>query len=120
MKDPESVEGLLAKRMDYILQLKNAILNLHGCEAEYTETVPVVETFQGETVWQGDVEVFDIRGHPKAKRAYAWAHATGESDQARRYVAVLELPPVDSAETAVKAAVVAEIKDARKKQTKGR
>jgi hypothetical protein len=120
MKDPESVEGLLAKRMDYILQLKNAILNLHGCEAEYTETVPVVETFQGETVWQGDVEIFDVRGHPKAKRCYAWSHLTGKDDTNRRFVAVLELPPVNSAQTAVQAAVVAEIKDARKEQTKGR
>ena len=76
------------------------------------------EEFQGETVWQGEVEVFDIRGHPKAKRAYAWAHATGENDKARRYVAVLELPPVDSPQTAVKAAVMAEIKNAKRKNQK--
>jgi hypothetical protein len=119
MTDADSAERLLAKRMDYILQLKEAILRLHGCESEYTETVPVTETFQGETVWQGDVEVFDIRGHPKAKRAYAWSHATGENDHARRYVAVLELPPVNSAHTAVKAAVMSEIQNAREK-TKGR
>jgi hypothetical protein len=72
-----------------------------------------------EIVWQGEVEVLDIRGHPKAKRAYAWGHATGENDQAPRYVAVLELPPVDSPETAVKVAVAAEIKNARQ-NTKGR
>jgi hypothetical protein len=34
-------------------------------------TVPVHEVFRGKTVWQGDVEVFDINGHPKAKRCYA-------------------------------------------------
>lgn len=105
--------------MHYIEELQAAILRLHGCESQYVETVPVVEMFQGETVWQGDVEVFSIRGHPKATRAYAWAHADGKKDQGKRYVAVLELPPVDSAETAVRAAIMAEIKSAREK-TKGR
>ena|SRR5687767_15217209 len=106
--------------MDYIEELQAALLNLHGVSSTYVESVPVLEEFNGETIWQGEVEVFDIRGHPKAKRAYAWGHATGENDQARRYVAVLELPPVISPQTAVKAAVMSEIQNARKKQTKGR
>ena len=101
--------------MDYIAEIQAAFLKLHGCEAVYLETVAVREEFQGETVWKGEVEVFDIRGHPTAKRAYAWGHATGENDQARRYVAVLELPPVDSPQTAVKAAVMSEIKNAKRK-----
>jgi hypothetical protein len=100
---------------DYILQLIQAIKRLYGCRATHVETVPVVEVFQGKVIWQGEVEVFDIRGHPKAKRAYAWGHATGEDDQARRYVTVLELPPVDSPQTAVKVAITAEIKNARQK-----
>ena len=93
--------------MDYIGELKNAIRRLHGCEAEHVETVPVKEVFQDQIVWQGEVEVFNIRGHPKAKRAYAWAH---ETDKGKRYVAVLGLPPVDSAQTAVRAAIVDEAK----------
>lgn len=59
--------------MDYIEELQAAILNLHGCSSQYVETVPVVEEFQGETVWQGDVEVFDIRGHQKLN-----AHMRGD------------------------------------------
>jgi hypothetical protein len=102
--------------MDYIGELKNLIRQLHGCEAEHAETVPVKEVFQGQTVWEGEVEVFNIRGHPKAKRAYAWAHATGEDDKGKRYVAVLELPPVESAQTAVRAAI---INEARKQQRGG-
>jgi len=47
---------------DYIAELQAAFLKLHGCDATYIETVPVIEEFQGKTVWQGDVEVFDIRG----------------------------------------------------------
>lgn len=102
--------------MDYIAELQAVILNLHGCESKYLETVPVTEEFQGETIWQGEVEVFELKGHPKAKRCYAWGHATGENDQARRYVAVLELPPVDSPQTAVKAGIMSEIKNAREKK----
>ena len=101
--------------MDYIAELQAAILKMHGCQSKYLESVPVLETFQGQTVWEGEVEVFELKGHPKAKRAYAWGHVTGENDQARRYIAVLDLPPVDSPQSAVRAAIMQEIKDARAK-----
>ena len=104
---------------DYIARLQQAIRDLHGCESQYLETVPVKEMFQGKIVWQGDVEVFQIRGHPKAKRAFAWSHVAGANDQQTRYITVLELPPVDSPQAAVKAAIMSEIKDAREK-AKGR
>jgi hypothetical protein len=105
--------------VDYIAELQAVILNLHGCNATYVETVPVTEEFQGETVWQGEVEVFETRDHPKAKRIYGWGHVTGDDDQGRRYVTVLELPPVTSPQTAVKAGIMQEIKSAREKK-KGR
>lgn len=101
---------------DYIDRLQKAIRDLHGCESQYLETVEVTETFQGKTVWQGDVEVFQIRGHPMAQRAYAWSHVAGTNDQETRYVAVLELPPVTSPQTAVRAAVMAEIQNEREKE----
>jgi len=100
---------------DYIPRLQQAIRDLHGCESSYLESVAVHETFQGKTVWQGEVQVFEIRGHPIAMRAYAWSHKTGQNDQHDRYVAVLELPPVDSPQTAVRAAIMQEIRDAREK-----
>ena len=99
--------------MGYIEELQDAINRLHGCQADYLETVPVREVFQGEVVWQGDVEVFEIRGHQTAKRCYAWAHDTDNTG--KRFVAVLELPPVDSAQSAVKAAIVEEYKSKREK-----
>jgi len=115
--DPlESVEESLASKMEYTAQLKDAILRLHGCESEYAGREEVIETFQGETVCTGYVEIFRLIDHPKAKRCYAWSRLIGEDDIDRRFVAVLELPPVNSPETAVQAAVVAEIKDARKNQ----
>ena len=88
-----------------LAELEKAILKLHGAKAEHVESVPVTETFQGETVWDGVVEVFRLLEHPAGK-AYAWSH---EADSGgTRYVAVLHAPPVDSPEKAVRAALVAE------------
>jgi hypothetical protein len=42
------------------------------------ETVPVIERFQGQTVWEGEVGVFDLSGHPKASRGDAWAYDQGK------------------------------------------
>lgn len=96
--------------MTDIQALQKAILDLHGCVAVHVGSEAVRETFHGETVWQGVVEVFEITGHPKAKRCYAWSHAESGSKLGRRYVAVLELPPVFSPVEAVRAAVVQEKK----------
>lgn len=95
---------------DYIGELRAVILNLHGTEAEHVETVPVTEEFQGQTVWDGEVEVFDLKDHPKAKKAYAWGHATGDDDQGRKYITVLELPPVDSPRKAVQVAIAGQFR----------
>lgn len=85
--------------------LRGAIRDLHGCDASWVESVPVKETFEGQTVWEGTVQVFDLVGHAAATRCYAWSHAVGESGK-RRFVAVLHQGPVDSPEAAVRAAIV--------------
>ena len=103
---------------DYIAEIQSVFLKLHGCDASYLETVPVVEEFQGETVWEGDVEVFELSGHPKASRGYGWGYVTSD-EGGRRYFVILELPPVDSPQTAVKAAIMSEIQNARQAK-KGR
>ena len=88
------------------LHLKQAIRNLHGCDAAWVEAVPIKETFQGQTVWEGAVQVFELIDHPTAARCYAWSHAT--EGEKRRFVAVLHWGPVDSPEKAVRAAIVQE------------
>lgn len=91
--------------------LRQAIRDLHGCDSIHAESVPVKETFEGQTVWEGVVEVFDLQGHPTGTRAYAWSHAL-EGTERRRYVAVLhEKGPVDSPEAAVWAAIMLEHRD---------
>src|SRR5271156_3938492 len=95
----------------YEAALVKAFRNLHGCEAKHVETVPVIERFQGKTVWEGEVEVFALTGHPKASRGYAWAYHKAKGSE---IVAVLELPPVISPKTAVQAAIVGKLKEQEK------
>lgn len=92
--------------MSELRKLKKAIRDLHGLEATHLRSEPVHETFAGKTVWEGAVEVFTVAGHPKATHAYAWSHETDEGG--RRYVAVLGVPPVTDARTAVRVAIAAE------------
>lgn len=94
-----------------IVRLRQVIRDLHGLESEHVRSEPVRETFKGDAVWEGVVEVFTVYGHPNATVAYAWSHETDEGG--RRYVAVLGVPPITSAQDAVRAAVVAEQKAKR-------
>ena len=98
----------MANNHEYIERLKSVILHLHGCKAVHTDTVPVHEVFQGKTIWQGDVEVFDLRSHPKAKRCYAWSY-----DEPEQFITILEIPPVKSAQDAVRVGVAFQIKKTR-------
>jgi hypothetical protein len=68
--------------------------------------VTVHEIFQGQTVWHGEVEVFDLTGHPEAKKAYGWSRRDGVRDRTERLVTVLELAPVVSPITAVRASIM--------------
>ena len=52
-------------------KLVQVIRDLHGVEATHVRSESVRETFRGETVWDGIVEVFDVRGHPVASQAFA-------------------------------------------------
>jgi hypothetical protein len=94
--------------VSYIKELQDAIWKLHGVASRHVATVPVKEVFGGETVWDGNVEVFDLYGHPKATKAYAWAHDTDDPKNPRRHVTILHIPPVTSAVMAVKAAIIQE------------
>jgi hypothetical protein len=75
---------------------------VHEYKATHIDSEPVIELFRGQVAWDGVVEIFDLLGHPKAKRCYAWSLTDNEEPQ---YTTVLEIPPVDSAESAVKLAI---------------
>jgi aminoglycoside phosphotransferase (APT) family kinase protein len=91
--------------VNYIEELKDVIRKLHGVEATHVETVPVKETFQGRTVWEGDVEVFDLADHPQASRVYAWSHETNDPENPRQHITVLHIPPATTPLRAVQVAI---------------
>ncbi len=86
-------------------QLGKAIRNLHGCDSTWTRAARVKETLNGETVWEGLVQVFNLIDHQKATVCYAWSHAIDESTK-RRFVAVLHQEPVTSPGAAVRADII--------------
>jgi hypothetical protein len=90
-----------------IKALERAIFDLHGCKAKWVESIPVKEVFEGETAWEGVVEVFDLEDHPRAKRCYAWSYGV-EGSKKRKFFVVLHEGPVKSAQDAVRAAIVSE------------
>ncbi len=93
----------------YDAELLAAIKHSHGCDAVRISTVDVKEVFRGETAWEGVVDVFALTGHPKAKICYAWAHAQDDG-KGWDVTTVLQLPPVDSPQTAVRIALASAAK----------
>jgi hypothetical protein len=59
-----------------------------------------------------------LNGHPKAKCAYGWARRDGKNDKGERFVTVLEIPPVDSALTAVRVSIGADGRKGRNEERK--
>jgi hypothetical protein len=99
--------------MEYIQRLQEAIRHMHNCESLHVETVPVKEWFKEQLVWDGEVEVFDLNGHPEATRCYSWAYEDDYGHE--QFTAVLGLGPVVDAKAAVRAALIAKVKNAPKK-----
>jgi hypothetical protein len=93
-------------------ELKTAIELQHGGAATFVRSVPVREAYDGQTVWEGIVHVFDLAGHPKATRTYAWSSPIEGSDK-RRFFAVLQMGAIKSPADAVRAAIVAEHREKR-------
>ena len=99
--------------MTYIEELREVIRLLHGVESTHRESVPVKEVFNGKTVWEGIVEVFDLIDHPIANTAYAWSHRTDDPAIPKRHVTVLKVPPAVSPVEAVRVAILQELKELR-------
>ncbi len=87
--------------------LKQTIESQHGGTATRLQSVPVKETFEGKTVWEGVVHVFALSGHPRAVKAYAWSSPVEGSDK-RRYFAVLHMGGIICPQDAVRAVIAAE------------
>ena len=84
-----------------ITEFDRAIQAICRARSQLRERVGVVEKFQGETVWEGEVLVFELLDHPTAPKCYAW-EVDGE------VTVVLHESPVGSAQEAVRAAIMEE------------
>jgi hypothetical protein len=93
--------------------LREAVEGMHGGKAVYRSSEHVQEVFEGKTVWEGEVYVFALSGHPTASTCYAWSSPVEGSDR-RRFFAVLHEGPVKSARDAVRASIVQTYRDATK------
>src|SRR5205807_10366043 len=67
--------------VNYIEELQQVIRELYGSDSTHVETVPVKEVFKGETMWDGEVEVFDLADHPKTDRVYAWGYVDDNDEK---------------------------------------
>ena len=84
--------------------LEAAIALKHNCKPSHKETVLVREvTKADETIWEGNVEVFELAGHSESKRCYAWKNPDGKGGY--KIFTVLESHVVNSANRAVQAAI---------------
>jgi hypothetical protein len=92
----------------YLESIKLVIEQRHKCSARFLRTERVREEFEGKRILEGDVEVFGIESTlTNAKCCYGWSFGNPEE-----FITILELPPVDSAQVAVKVAIACRIKEA--------
>ena len=82
-------------------EFQREIQAVHGATPKLVAREKVYEVFPGDTVWEGEVLVFELLDHPSVDLCYAW-EMDGE------ITVVLGEWGVDSAPAAVKAAIVAD------------
>ena len=87
------------------LDLKQAVESNFDCEAEWLRTEHVREESQGRVAFDGDVEIFVIKGHPETDIAYAWGYET--EDGRTLPMTALQVAPVSSAPDAVRVVMTA-------------
>ena len=98
-----------------IEQLKQAVEKACGCKAQHARSSAVIEGFEGQRVWDGVVETFNLKSHPRAQKCYAFKFIEEAYAPAIRthpvnpvIKTVLGVPPINSPEDAVRAAVAAQ------------
>lgn len=97
----ELLEAMVSK--EDTARLEIAVARMHHCRAVHLGFRPVRVVSNGETVWEGDVEILRLFRHPQAQWCYAWPAPGARQHAGGRFVAVLAIPPVDSPEAAIRA-----------------
>ena len=88
-------------------KLKAAIEHRYGGTAHLAYMDAVAISLQARPICEGVVFVFDLVGHPEAERAYGWTSLVGKTGE-RQFHVVLQVPPIASAQDAVRSMTVAE------------
>ena len=86
--------------------LKRVIELQHGGTGTFAQSVRVHKAPANKADWDGMVHIFDLKGHPKAKRAFAWSSPI-KGGTAPRYFAVLQQARIKTPAEAVRAAAAA-------------
>jgi len=103
---PESIG--VANKNEYLGRLATAIYARHRANAIHLSTERIAATTsRGGTIWEGEVEVFSITGHPEAVLCYAWTYQDGPLEH---IAVILNKAPVRSALDAVRAFVATQVK----------
>ena len=84
--------------------LRWAVESAHGCLARHMGKVTVHVKRSGSTIWYGCVHNFYLKGHPTARRCYAWA-IEGYVGHEPKIMTALHCGPISSPEEAVRAAL---------------
>jgi hypothetical protein len=78
-----------------------AINQTHGLESgKLVDVLPVEVRRAGGQPWRGHVHVFEVRGHPTAKRCFVWPQAVDDTTTVIH--AVLEKAPIATPKQAVR------------------
>ena len=82
-------------------KLKEAIERKALCQVKYLNTQPLRLVADGQITWKGNVEVFQLDGHPEAKIAFGWGVPVDENKT--EFITVIGRPPLETPVQAVKA-----------------
>lgn len=86
--------------------LRHVIESQHGGSGSFVQSVRVHKLPKAASLWDGIVHIFDLKNHPSATRAYAWASPI-KGGTKPRYFAVLHQGAIKGPNEAVKAAAAA-------------
>ena len=85
--------------------LQHVVESNYGGKATFVQMVPVCEMHGGQTLWNGVVHVFDLKGSDSgAFRAYAWPRGSADGEQ--EFFTILHSSQVFSPVLAVRAAII--------------
>ena len=108
----------MANHLDYLKLLQAKIQERYKCAAAHRESAFVREMLEGQIIWTGYVEIFDLIGHADAEKCFAWTNTEKRvsgsvlNSENMQLITVLGKRPVDSPQMAVRAAIFYNVQSA--------